>query len=53
MSERLAIEQVSKAYKGKIWALWDDFKEDRCLDAQCYNGKLAEHIRRRFRVIPI
>lgn len=27
-------------------ALWDDFKEDRCLDAQCYNGKLTEHIRR-------
>jgi ParB family chromosome partitioning protein len=27
-------------------ALWDDFKEDRCLDAQCYNGKLKEHIAR-------
>lgn len=27
-------------------ALWADFKEDRCLDAQCYNGKLKEHIAR-------
>jgi len=27
-------------------ALWDDFKEDRCLDAECYNGKLKEHIAR-------
>ncbi|HEX3684950.1 MAG TPA: ParB/RepB/Spo0J family partition protein [Bryobacteraceae bacterium] len=25
-------------------ALWDDFKEDRCLDAQCYNCKLKAHI---------
>lgn len=27
-------------------ALWDDFKEDRCWDAQCYNGKLKDHIAR-------
>jgi hypothetical protein len=23
-------------------ALWDDFKDDRCLDAQCYNRRLLE-----------
>jgi ParB family chromosome partitioning protein len=33
-------------------ALWDEFKEDRCLDAQCHAQKIKLHIARQIEVNP-